>query len=340
MKTHELRERLRTFPRFPLLRDATPLHPLENLSGELGVDLRVKRDDLTGLAAGGNKTRKLEYLIGRAQAEGADTVLTAGWYHSNHALQTAAAAARAGLECILYLKAGDPRKGSLFLDALCGAQVRLFDVPGSTALGPEMERGAEALRREGRKPYVIPVGGSDPVGSLGYVEGALEMREQCDETGWEPDLVVCPTSSGGTHAGLLAGIPALFPRTRVLGIGVGDDPGEVREKVGHLRDALGELLSLPPLDDRTLDEAFCFDYGFGAYGTLAGPVMDLIREVGSREGFFLDPVYTGKAFYGLLDRIRRGIVPLASRVLFLHTGGLSGLFQYEEEVHRHLAGTD
>ena len=145
------------------------------------------------------------------------------------------------------------------------------------------------------------------------------------------DSVVCWMNGCETVRGYLC---------RRLGIGVGDDPGEVREKVGHLRDALGELLSLPPLDDRTLDEAFCFDYGFGAYGTLAGPVMDLIREVGSREGFFLDPVYTGKAFYGLLDRIRRGIVPLASRVLFLHTGGLSGLFQYEEEVHRHLAGTD
>ena len=337
MTPETLRERLRAFPRFPLLREPTPLHPLENLSRDLGVDLRVKRDDLTGLAAGGNKTRKLEFLLGRARAAGADTVLTAGWYHSNHALQTAAAAARAGLRCLLFLKAGNPRKGSLFLDPLCGAEVRLFDVTDSHVLGEEMDRAAEALRREGRNPYVIPVGGSDPVGALGYVAGALEIREQCDQAGWEPDLVVCPTSSGGTHAGLLAGIPPLFPRTRVLGVGVGDDPEEVLEAVGTLKDALGDLLDLPPRDEG-FREAFCFDYGFGDYGALAGPVMDLIRDVASREGFFLDPVYTGKAFYGLRDRIRRGIIPSGSRVLFVHTGGLSGLFQYEEEVYRHFQG--
>ena len=121
--------------------------------------------------------------------------------------------------------------------------------------------------------------------------------------------MVCPTSSGGTHAGLLAGIPPLFPRTQVLGVGVGDDPEEVLEAVGTLKDALGDLLDLPPRDEG-FREAFCFDYGFGDYGALAGPVMDLIRDVASREGFFLDPVYTGKAFYGLRDRIRRGIVHL------------------------------
>lgn len=327
-----LREKLNGFPLFPLLSGTTPLLPLKNISRELGIELFIKRDDLTGLAAGGNKTRKLEFLIGQALEEGADTVFTAGWYHSNHALQTAAAAGKAGLDCTLFLK-GEPRyRGSLFLDVLAGADIRLFDVPGSSALVPYMEKAATELRKLGKKPYIIPVGGSNPTGALGYVAGALELTQQSRDLGMKPDYVVMPTSSGGTHSGLLCGLRETLPDTVVLGIGVGDKYDEVREDVLHIVQGLSEILDLAPWKAGDLDQAFCFDYGFGDYGELAAPVMELIREVGTKEGFYLDPVYTGKAFFGLMDLVRKGSIPQGSKIVFVHTGGLSGLFQYEEEV--------
>lgn len=338
MSKIELCEKLKSFPRFPLLPGPTPLLPLENLSRELGIELFIKRDDLTGLAAGGNKTRKLEFLIGRALQEKADTILTAGWYHSNHALQTAAAAGKAGLDAILFLK-GEPHfKGSLFLDYLAGADIRLFDVPGSSALTPYMEEAAAELRRQGKKPFIIPVGGSNPTGALGYAAGALELAEQSHTLDMEPDYVVMPTSSGGTHSGLLCGLRETLPGTRVLGIGVGDEPEEVREDVLLILQGLSEMLGLAPWNAEDITENFCFDYGFGDYGKLVAPVMELIREVGSKEGFYLDPVYTGKAFFGLLDLVKNGTIPKGAKVVFVHTGGLSGLFQYEEEVMAILHG--
>lgn len=332
MSTITLLEKLDAFPRFSLLPGSTPLLPLKNLSKELGIRLFIKRDDLTGLAAGGNKTRKLEFLIGQALRERADTVLTAGWYHSNHALQTAAAAGKAGLDAILFLKGEPHYRGSLFLDYLAGADIRLFDVPGSSALAPYMEETAAELRRQGKKPYIIPVGGSNPIGALGYVAGALELAEQSHALDMEPDYVIMPTSSGGTHSGVLCGLREALPEARVLGIGVGDDPEEVREDVLGILQGLSDILDVPAWTQEDTEEAFCFDYGFGAYGKLASPVMELIRKVGTKEGFYLDPVYTGKAFFGLLDLVRKGRIPQGARVVFIHTGGLSGLFQYEEEV--------
>ncbi len=332
MERQDLAGKLERFPRFPLLRGETPLHPLEKTSRKLSIDLRVKRDDLTGLAAGGNKTRKLEFLIGRALDEGADTVLTAGWYHSNHALQTAAAAGRAGLKAQLFLKGEERYRGSLFLDRLTGADIRLFDVPGSDALMPLMERQAEELRAKGHRPFVIPVGGSNALGALGYVQGGLEIADQCLRDSWQPDFVILPTSSGGTHAGLFYALRELLPESQVIGIGVGDDPEEVQSDVEQILHDLDILLENPPRRQPAESPHFRFDYGFGSYGSLAAPVMELIARIGTDEGLYLDPVYTGKAFYGLIDLMRKEEIQPQSRVLFLHTGGLSGLFQYEEEV--------
>ena len=329
----DFKKKLECFPRFSLIPAPTPLLPLENLSRDLGVQLFMKRDDLTGLAVGGNKARKLEFLIGQALAEGADTLFTAGWYHSNHALLTAAAAGRANLDAILFLKGKGPHyRGSLFLDSLTGAEIRIFDVSDSSSLTTYMEEAASTLRSRGKKPYVIPVGGSNSVGALGYVAGAIELAEQVHALHIDPDYVVVPTSSGGTHAGVLCGLRETLPETKVLGIGVGDDSTEVRESVlGILQDLLKNL-GLDPWNEKDWEKGFCFDYGFGPYGTLDVSVMNFIREIGTKEGIFLDPVYTGKAFLGLLDLIEKGAIPQGAKIVFIHTGGVSSLFQYEEEV--------
>ncbi len=333
MSVEKIKKKLESFPRFPLIATPTPFMPLENLSKDLGVRLFMKRDDLASLAVGGNKARKLEFLLGEALAEGADTVFTAGWYHSNHALLTAAAAGKAGLDAILFLKGKDPHyKGSLFLDALTGAEVRIFDVSDSSLLSSYMEEAASVFRTQGKKPYIIPVGGSNSVGSLGYVAGAIELAEQLRVWDMIPDYVVIPTSSGGTHAGVLCGLREALPETKVLGIGVGDDPEELQKKVFDISQDLSRILDLSPWDEKNLKESFCFDYGFGPYGTLDASVMKFIRKIGSREGLFLDPVYTAKAFYGLVDLVEKKIIPQGAKIVFIHTGGLSSLFQYEEEV--------
>lgn len=336
MDSKELYQILDRFPRFTLFSAPTPIQKMHNLSRELGAELFIKRDDLTGLAAGGNKTRKLEYLIGKALAEDADTLITAGWYHSNHALQTAAAACKAGMKAILVLKGRPCYRGSLFLDRLTGADIHLYEAPSSSALTPYMEEIAEESRKNGGNPFIIPVGGSNPVGAMGYVRGAAEIANQVEESGLNFDYVVCPTSSGGTQSGLMWGLRNCIPETRMLGVGVGDSRDEVIDGVYRILLGLSELLERLEWDRETLEAATVTDYGFGAYAHLAPEVTGLIRHVASREGLFLDPVYTGKAFFGLVGMIHSGKIPHGSRILFVHTGGLSSLFQYEEELLIHL----
>lgn len=336
MRHKELYNILDGYPRFVLLAGRTPLEKLHRLSAELPVELYIKRDDLTGIAAGGNKNRKLEYLIGLAREEGADTLLTAGWYHSNHALQTAGAAGRADMKAILFLKGKACYRGSLYLDRLAGADIRFYDAPSSSALMPYMVEAAEALKKEGKKPFIIPVGGSNKTGALGYVRTAAEIAAQCEEQGLNLDYIVCPTSSGGTQAGLTLGVRECLPRTKVLAIGVGDDREEVLTNVYNLLQDLSVLLQRKSWDRDMLACATVTDYGFGAYGKLDPKVTELIRYLGAREGIFLDPVYTGKAFFGMMDLIRTGQIPSESHVCFVHTGGLSSLFQYEEELNAHL----
>ncbi|MCU0612499.1 MAG: D-cysteine desulfhydrase family protein [Candidatus Eisenbacteria bacterium] len=319
-------------PRFPLASLPTPVHPLERLSLLLGGPLvLVKRDDLTGLALGGNKTRKLEFLIGDALAGGADTVITAGATQSNHCRQTAAAAARAGLQCHLVLGGSPPEAptGNLLLDGLLGASVHWA---GPDRRGETMTDVAVELRGRGRKVYVIPYGGSNEVGATGYVVAMGEFCRQMAEREQTVDLIVFATSSGGTQAGLVVGARAFGFSGQILGISVDKvergAPTYERELTA-LAAATSERIGLGARhgeDDFWVD----YDYVGDGYGILMERERDAIGLMARTEGMLLDPVYTGKAMGALMDMIRRGLIGPSKTVLFWHTGGGPALFAYAE----------
>lgn len=324
---------MKTLERFPLAYLPTPLEPMSRLTRALsGPELWIKRDDLTGLATGGNKTRKLELLIGDALAQNADLILTVGAPQSNHCRQTAAAAARAGLQCVLVLRGQPlPREkwtGNLLLDDLLGARV-----VWSRDLEPVMalQAAAEAERAAGRNAYVIPYGGSNAIGAAAYALAFDEVWGQAAELKTTFDRVVFATSSGGTQAGLVAGAGACGYRGQVLGISVDKTGGTLRQEVLALVPRVAERLGL----DLTVGpgEVIVDDRYLGAgYGVVTQAEREAIRTVAQAEGILLDPVYTGKAMAGLLGLIRSGEVGSRERVLFWHTGGLPALFAYSADL--------
>jgi len=330
----DYQNRLSAFPRVKLLWGPTPIVRADNISKSTGVEVFIKRDDLSGLALGGNKTRKLEFLMGEAVANGHDIVLTAGAVHSNHALQTAAAAKKLGLDAVLVLRGKAELKGNYLMNKLLDAVIRIYDVPTSGQLSVYMERIAEELREKGRKPMIIPVGGSNPVGALGYFNAVLEVSRQCAEQNQDFDYVVCPTSSGGTQAGILLAYKLLNPNVRVLGIGVGDPKEEVVDDVISIAQRTASILGVDAniISRNDVEKSTVDGYGFGRYGAIDKEVILFIKDVAKKEGLYLDPVYTGKGFYGLIDLIKNQVIPKGSRVLFMHTGGLGGLFQYEDVI--------
>ncbi|MCR4429464.1 MAG: D-cysteine desulfhydrase family protein [Tepidanaerobacteraceae bacterium] len=329
----EIIEKINRFPTVRLLWGNTPIVRAANISRETGVELYVKRDDLTGLALGGNKTRKLEFLMGEALASKCDTVITAGAVHSNHALQTAASSKKLGLYPILVLRGKEENIGNLLMDKLLRADVRVYDVKTGGELNDIMLGIAAELEKKGRKPMVIPIGGSNPTGALGYIKAAAEILEQERELGLDFDYVISPSSSGGTQAGLLFGFNVLKPKTRVFNIGVGDPRDELIEAVLKLINDISGILGIKTeINRETIESATIDGYGFGGYGTIVREVIEVIMYAASREGFYLDPVYSGKAFCGMLDLISKGIIPRGSKVLFIHTGGLGGVFQYEKII--------
>jgi L-cysteate sulfo-lyase len=323
------------FPRIRLGHLPTPLEPLENLSKHLGgPKLWIKRDDCTGLSTGGNKTRKLEFLMAEALAQGTDTVITQGATQSNHARQTAAAAARLGLACHILLedRTGytDPayiQSGNVLLDKLHGAGVSRR--PGGTDMQAEMEALADELRAEGRKPYVIPGGGSNPVGALGYVNAALELVNQAAEIGLRIDHVVHATGSAGTQAGLVTGLVALNSGIPVLGIGVRAPREKQEANVLGLAQRTAAHLGLPALVQPAHVVANCDHVGQG-YGIPTRGMVEAVRMLAEKEGILLDPVYSGKGMAGLIDLIGRGKFGKDENVVFLHTGGSVGLFGYPD----------
>ncbi len=327
------RSLLSSFSRIPLAHLPTPLEPLERLSKTLGgPQLYIKRDDCTGLATGGNKTRKLEFLMGDALGKGADIVLTAGGLQSNHARQTAAAAARCGLACELFLEAvpGTPaqdydRNGNLLLDRMLGAAVHRCPSDGS--LLENMAARAEELHAEGRKPYVVPVGGSNGIGALGYVDCALELLEQASDSDLEISHIVMATGSGGTQAGLLAGLRAAGSETSLIGINVSASEADQKAKLQPVLEEAFALLDLasPP------EAAVICDGGhyLPGYGIPSEATLAAVKLVAETEAILLDPVYTGKAMAGLIAMIRAGELTRRDKVVFLHTGGAAGLFAYE-----------
>lgn len=321
---------LRDLPRFPLAALPTPLQLLENLSRELnGPRLWVKRDDLTGLGTGGNKTRKLEFLLGDALAKGAKRVVTFGAVQSNHARQTAAACALAGLTCELLLTRqvdySDPRYevgGNVFLDRLFGANVRFFDAADSDGL-----KNAVNELKEDEHSYLIPAGGSNDLGALGYVRAGVELANQCSQTGFQLSHVIHASSSAGTQAGLVAAFADRELDVDVLGVNVyHDDPNTLKERVDDLaRAVLQRMGSQAEPADIHVNHAYI---GPG-YALPDEATTSAIRMAAELEGLVFDPAYSGKALTALIDQVNLGNFDEKDNVVLLHTGGVQSINVYE-----------
>ncbi len=323
------------FSRFPRVRLAhlpTPLEHMPRLSKELGVELWIKRDDCTGMSSGGNKTRKLEFLMAEAEAMGADMVMTQGATQSNHARQTAACAARMGIACHILLEdrtgynnANYNENGNVLLDHLHGATTEKF--PGGHDMVGEMNRAADAARAQGKAVYVIPGGGSNPTGALGYANCALELLGQVNERGLKVDRLVHATGSSGTQAGLVTGMAALNSGIPVLGIGTRAPRERQEQMVYDLAQRTAEKLGCPGVVSRE-DVVANTDYVGDGYGLPTQSGLEAISMFAELEGILLDPVYSAKGAAGLIDLARKGQFQ-DERVIFLHTGGSVGLFGYD-----------
>ena len=316
-------------PRFPLAHLPTPIEPMDNLSRHLGGPrLFVKRDDCTGLAGGGNKTRKLEFLIADALEQGADTVITEGGLQSNHCRQTAAAAARAGLSSVLVLNRGyaEGDNGNVLLDRLIGAELVVVDTPEER--DEAMHRVAGRLTARGRKPYVIPTGGSNAIGAFGYVNALMEIAAQTQRLGIEFQALVTASGSGGTQGGLVLGKALLDDPIAIIGISDGEPAPALSAVVKSVAETgarrIGEAPPIAP------EHIVIFDEYFGpGYGIPTPEMIAAVELVARTEGLLLDPVYSGKAMVGLIDLVERGHFAKDEPVLFLHTGGAPALFAYQ-----------
>ena len=322
--------------RFPRLRFAhlpTPLEPMENLSRLLdGPNIWVKRDDCTGLAGGGNKTRKLEFLMADAEQQGADTIITQGAVQSNHARQTAAIAAKLGYECYLLLEnrtgSDDPdflANGNVLLDDIYNA--RLSDFPAGTDMNQEMLSLAEELRVAGKKPYIIPGGGSNRIGALGYVNAAYELVGQCNDQGLKVDHIVHATGSTGTQAGLVTGLTAIHSGIDLMGISVRAPKEAQEENVYRLACETAEFIGSSAALNRS-DVVANSDYVGEGYGMPTDGMIEAVEMAARHESILLDPVYSGKGMAGLIDLVRQGFYRREENIVFIHTGGAQALSGY------------
>lgn len=324
---------LSSFPRVPLCHQPTPIEPMSRLSKHLaGPNLFIKRDDCTGLATGGNKTRKLEFLIGDAIKQGADIIVTQGAVQSNHVRQTAAAACRHGLKCHGLLERRVPHTdpqyevtGNVLLDHLFGATLE-FRGPGLD-MNAEARAVCEKLRADGYLPYFIPGGGSNEIGALGYVSCAQEIERQSEETGQTYDWIVMGTGSTGTQAGLVAGLHAIDSAIKVMGVSVRQPHDRQVAAVADLAQRTSDTLGIGdfPAEKVIVDDGYVGD----GYGIPAPSTLEAITMAATFEGLLLDPVYSAKGFAGMIGLIRDGFFKETDNVLFLHTGGSAALFAYE-----------
>jgi D-cysteine desulfhydrase family pyridoxal phosphate-dependent enzyme len=352
--TEDIRDRIAKFPRVGLVQRPTPFRKLARLSERIGgPEIYVKRDDLTGLAFGGNKSRKLEFIVGDMLQKRTDVVVTWASVQSNWCLQTAAAARMFGMRPVLVLfKTSDlPPEvdGNLLLDVILEADIRIREAEKGKVVDPAqafdaVEEAAREFREAGLRTYLVPVGGSlvwgdmdRPLGAIAYVEAFAEMLDQAAGEGFVPDYVVLSTGSGGTQAGLAVGARALTENCRVVGISVSEAKEPFSEDVREIGLATTEALGLGPgfgpEDVTVLD-----DYLGAGYGAVDRSVAEALRLVFQTEGIVLDPVYTAKAMAGLIDQAHKGRFARTDKVVFFHTGGTPALFPSREAVLEFLRG--
>jgi len=320
-------------PKLSLANIPTPFEKLERASRALGVNIWIKRDDLTGSVLSGNKIRKLEFTLAQAQLEGCDTLITCGGLQSNHCRATALLGAQLGFEVHLILRGQPPLEfdGNLLLDTIAGAHIETFSAQGfAQQLSQRLEGKAQALRSLGRKPYTIPTGASDDVGCWGYLHACAELQQDFERCDLEPEAIYLATGSGGTQAGLTLGAEIFELGCPVVGIAVCDDTAYFQRKVRrdmaswqrryHANCEIGEA-GIDALDIHVLD-----DYIGPGYAQAGEEVYQTITWLARQEGIVLDPVYTGKAFHGLVSEIKLGNINAGSDVVFIHTGGVFGVF--------------
>lgn len=321
---------LGNLPRVKLAYLPTPLEPAPRLTEHLrGPRLWIKRDDLTGLAIGGSKARKLEFLLGQARHQGCDVVITVGAVQSNHARLTAAAAKRLGLDVIVVLNGEQPEQaqGNLLLDGIFGADIRIIQTDDDYVLMGVVEDIARHLQRDGRRPYVIPRGGSNAFGAAAYLEAALEMLAQANALGMRVDAIVHASTSGGTQSGLYTGTKVTESGVQVIGISAGPSREVVTRRVLGIVEELARMLELqwrPHPDDLIIFD----DYVGERYGVPTPECLDAIKIVARTEGILLDPVYTGKAMAGLMGLIAQERFRPEQNVVFWHTGGQPAVFAH------------
>ncbi|MGX6591984.1 D-cysteine desulfhydrase [Cetobacterium ceti] len=328
---------LAKFPRKRYTEGQTPIEKLENFSKALGgPTIYIKRDDLLGLTSGGNKTRKLEFLMAEALEQGADTILTCGAVQSNHCRLTLAAAVKEGLKCQLILeeRVKDSYKpegsGNNFLFNLLGVE-KTYVVPGGSDMLGELEKLADKLKAEGRKPYIVPGGGSNPVGSTGYVACAQEIMEQLFDKGIKIDHFVVPSGSAGTHAGIIAGMTGINANIPVTGVSVNRNKALQTEAVLNL--ARETAIRVGVKEEITEDMIQVTDEYVGpGYSLPSDEMVEAVQLLAKTEGILLDPVYTGKVMAGLIGMIRQGKFKKEDNILFLHTGGSPALYAYTETI--------
>ena len=328
---------LAKFPRRKYTEGFTPIEKLSRLSEHLGgPEIYMKRDDLLGLAGGGNKTRKLEFLVAEALEQGADTLITCGAVQSNHCRLTLAAAVKEGLKCQLILEERVPgsykpeASGNNFLFQLLGVE-KIKVVPGGSDMMAAMQEVADGLTKEGRKPYIIPGGGSTPVGATGYVAGAEEILAQTFDMGLNINRIVCASGSTGTHAGLVVGFYGNNSNIPVIGVNVSRKKDLQEEMVYSLVQKTAAHVGVKSEIPRS--SVVCFDEYVGPGYSLPTPEMaEAVKMLARYEGILMDPVYTGKAMAGFIDLIRKGYFEKDEKLLFVHTGGSPGLYVYINDI--------
>jgi D-cysteine desulfhydrase len=327
-------------PQINLARLPTPMQPLRRLSEKFGIEVYIKRDDLTGAALSGNKVRKLEFVLADALAQKADTVITCGGAQSNHCRATAVAAARLGLKCLLLLRTPDPKnppppEGNILLDRLAGADIVWITPPEYKNREALMAREAAALQDSGSRPYIIPEGASTALGALGYVRATEELVNDITNTpggAHLPCTIVTAAGSGGTSAGLILGVKVFDVNARVASINVCDDREYFLRQIGDICEKAIADFQLDIDFDRQRDIDVIDGYVGRGYGLSQSDELALIRETARTEGIIFDPVYTGKAFYGMIEELKRDPRCFGERIIFIHTGGIFGLFPKAEEL--------